>query len=71
MPTEQEIREKINDLSEKWYDIITELCAKAYVTGLTKGYNDGISEGERLGKNGQEDNDQKGMDRIAEKPQSD
>lgn len=60
MPTEQEIRERINDLSEKWYDIITELCAKAYVNGFSEG-----------SKNGQEDNDQEGLDRIAEKSQSD
>lgn len=60
MPTEQEIRERINDLSEKWYDIITELCAKAYVDGFSEGV-----------KNGQEDNDQEGLDRIAEKSQSD
>lgn len=59
MPTEQEIREKINDLSEKWYDIITELCAKAYIGG----YDEGV-------KNGKEENDKEGLDRIAEKPQS-
>ena len=55
MPTKQEIQESFSELTDKWCDIIAELCNKAYEEGY---------------KNGKEENDKKGLDGITEKPQS-
>ena len=45
MPTEQEIRERFSELTDKWCEIITDLCSKAYDNAYKIGYEIGKEEG--------------------------